>query len=95
MFGIGLQEIIIIFAMLSVFAIPGIAGAYLAGAKGRSRIGWFFLCFISPFLIILIIVAGPAKEVKGKHKQCPACKEFVKWDANKCRHCHTSIDSEA
>ncbi len=92
MFGIGFQEFIIIFVMISVFAIPGIAGAWLAGTKGRSRIGWFFLCMISPFLIILIIMAGPAKEVKGKHKQCPACREYIKWGAKICRHCHTSID---
>ena len=87
MFGIGIPEVI----LLSFFIIPGIVGAVIAGNKGRSRLGWFVLCACIPLLILIPIFISPLKEVKGKYKQCPACKEFVKWDATICKHCRTSI----
>ena len=86
-FRLGPTELIIIF----VFLTPGIVGALVAGNKGRSRIFWFFLCTILPLLIIVIIFLNPTKEVDGVTKQCPKCKEFIKWDATICKYCSSSL----
>ena len=91
MFGIGLPELIIILLPLSIFLGPGIVGAFVAGSKGRSKLGWFVICAVCPFCIIIIILLSPAKEIKGKYKQCPACKEFVKWGASICKYCHKEL----
>jgi len=92
MFGIGLTElIIIVFIILLVCFVPGIIGAYIAGMKGRNQLGWFFICAIFPLCIIAIIFLPPAKEIEGKYKQCPACKEFVKWGATICKHCRSEL----
>jgi hypothetical protein len=92
MFGIGSFELIIILIiMLLIWFVPGIIGAYIAGMKGRSKLGWFFICAIFPLCIIAIIFLPPAKEIAGKYKQCPACKEFVKWGAIICKHCRSEI----
>jgi hypothetical protein len=92
MFGIGVPELIIIFIISSIGLVPGIAGAYIAGMKGRSKLGWFFICAICPLCIIAIIFLPPVKEIEGKYKQCPACKEFVKWEATICKHCRSEIN---
>ena len=89
MFGIGMPELIIIL----MCCIPGGIGAWLAGNKGRSKFVWFLLCAVLPLLIVVIIFLKPAKEVAGKIKQCPLCKEFIKWDATVCRYCHSAIES--
>lgn len=92
MFDIGLTElIIIVFIIFLVCFVPGIIGAYIAGIKGRSKLGWFVICAIFPLCIIAIIFIPPAKEIEGKYKQCPACKEFVKWEAIICKYCRSEL----
>ena len=81
MFGIGLPELIIILIILSIWFVPGIIGAYIAGYKGRNRAGWFIICTVCPFCLVLIIFLPPEKEIEGRYKQYPACKEIVKWGA--------------
>ncbi len=77
---------------LIFFLIFGTPGAYIAWKKGRSIRGWLALCGFFPFLLIFIIFLPPVKEVEGKVKQCPACKEFVKWGATICKHCRSEIN---
>ena len=88
MFGIGVPEIII---MLIIWGIPGLIGAILANNKGRNSIGWFVICALFWIPIIAIIFLPPIKEVQGKHRECPACKEFVKWNASVCKHCKSDL----
>lgn len=50
---------IIIF--LAVALICAVAGAVMAGHRGRSPIGWFIICFfIGLFGILLLAILGPA-----------------------------------
>jgi len=88
MFGIGFAELIII---LIVWGIPGTIGALLAKSKGRSAVGWFFLSAFFWLPIIVVILLPPVKEISGKYRECPSCKEFVKWRAVICRHCGTTL----
>ena len=88
MFGaLGLPELI----LLLLLCIPGAIGAVLASGKGRSAVGWFFLCAFFWFPVLIVIFLPPIKEVPGRYRQCPACKEFVKWEATVCRHCRSTL----
>lgn len=85
-----------------VFAgLVGIAAA----SRGRSGFGWFLLsCIISPLIAILVLIAmpqlnantppaGPGLEAAtpDTHVRCPDCRELVRKDARKCRHCGTAL----
>jgi len=77
-------------------ALCGVA-AYVAGNKGRSGFGIFFLSFfLSPLVgIIVALVMNPNPAAQGK-KRCPSCAEFVQRDARICRFCqHSFVEEEA
>jgi hypothetical protein len=89
MFGIGFFELIILFS----FSIPAIIGGLLAKSKGRSVFAWFILCYIFLFPIIILLFLQPLKEVEGKYRQCPKCREIIKWKAQICKHCKSDIET--
>ena len=74
----------------------------LARKRGRSSVGWFLLAvIISPLLAALLLLvladikaasAGGAEVVTSQtHVRCPDCRELVRIDARKCRHCGTAL----
>lgn len=78
-------------------------GADIANKKGRC--GWcYFLAawLITPLITIIIAIAvddknkntDQAKIERGELKECPACKEAIKPNAIKCKHCGESIEAE-
>jgi hypothetical protein len=73
--------------------VAGIVGGIIAGRKGRSRIGWFILCGLSPLLIIVIALLPPVVS-KGHTKKCPYCAEIIKEDAIVCKHCGREMPIE-
>lgn len=91
MYGIGYPELIIILIMLIILGIPGTIGARLAKSKGRSAVGWFILSALFWLPILVVLFLPPVKEVPGTYRECPVCKEFVKWKAAVCKHCGTAL----
>lgn len=85
-----------------------IAVGFLASKYGRTGFGWFILaCFISPLLAgIFLLIAGDTK-AKGlrdeigrpitpqTHVHCPDCRELVRKDARKCKHCQAALVPQA
>lgn len=70
--------------------IFSIVVGFVASTKGRSSIGYFLLSIlISPLLgLIIILVLSPSEKIStGNMNVCPSCKELVKPDALKCKHC--------
>ena len=86
---------IILFWLVGCFV-----AAAIAGNKGRSEVGFFFIAaLLSPLLGILIaLVAKPdvrkleQQQLRsGKTKKCPYCAELVKREANVCKHCGRGV----
>lgn len=79
--------------------------AYWAHTKGRFAFGWFVISLmLSPLVGGLIVAvlpkAGKASAPRDElgalidgttHTRCPDCKELVRRDARKCRHCGTAL----
>jgi len=81
-----------------------VAVGFLAAKWQRTGFGWFFLaCLISPVLAgIFLLIAGdasdktPRDEAGNKitpetHVHCPDCRELVRKDARKCKHCQAAL----
>ncbi len=75
-----------------------IAVGILAGRRGRSGFGWFlFSIVLSPLLgVIFVLVLGRVisntdAPTPDTHVRCPDCRELVRKDAKKCKHCSCAL----
>ena len=83
------MELVIFVAVLS-----GFLTAAIAHWKNYNGLLWFFLGLFFPAVAPIVIVffketltaenAPPSPET---HVKCPECKELVRKEANKCKHC--------
>ncbi len=84
-----------------------IALSVLVGAWNHSRGNSFWFGFLgsallSPVITGIIVAVTKKNESKindrkikdGTGKQCPACAEIVKVEANKCRFCGESLQMD-
>lgn len=84
--------------------IGAVVVGIIAGSRARSGFGWFFLAVLfSPLLMgILVLVlptrahvtgAAPAIDAPDErtHVRCPDCRELVRADARKCKHCGIAL----
>lgn len=72
-----------------VWVIASILIGVLASQRERFGFGWFLLSLvISPLLAGLgLLIAGTG----GEQVRCPACRELVRADAVKCKHCGEAL----
>ncbi|HRO60256.1 MAG TPA: hypothetical protein PK177_13995 [Burkholderiaceae bacterium] len=82
-----------------------IVGAAAAG-RGRGGFAWFLLALlISPLLALVAVLVlpriedEPATEPDASgttpiHTRCPDCREIVRRDARKCKHCGSALVPE-
>ena len=87
-------------AVLISWLAFAILGAVIAGAKGRSAVGFFFLgLLLSPLLsIIAALIVKPNQKVlerealwKGESRKCPFCAELIRSEATVCRYCSREL----
>lgn len=94
------MEFIGFWVLLSI--VVGVA----ASSRDRSGFGWFVLALlISPLIAGLLVLAlgrpavarSPYVDETGQtitgdtHVRCPDCRELVRKDARKCKHCGTAL----
>lgn len=79
--------------------------AYWAHTKGRFAFGWFVISFmLSPLIGGLIVAILPSvgkaalpRDEAGQlitastHIRCDYCRELVRRDARKCKHCGSAL----
>lgn len=74
--------------------------------RGRSWPGWFLLSvFLSPAIGLIAVLVLPnmktayaERETRidpSTHVRCPECRELVRRDARKCKHCGTALVPQA
>jgi hypothetical protein len=87
------------------FAFSIMAGV-VAGNKGRSGIGFFFLsALLSPLIgLVAAWIAKPSATIEmekaqygqsSEFKRCPVCAETVRIAAIKCRYCGAEFEQKA
>lgn len=85
--------------LIGFWFVCAIIVAIIASSRGRSGFGWFLLAMIfSPLLMgILVLCMGrPSDSSEDKptaktHVRCPDCRELVRYDATKCKHCSAAL----
>ena len=76
-----------------IFVLAGIAGAVIAGKKGRNGVLWFLLCLFFPPLLLLLLFL-PMRLAGGRTKQCPYCGKIVAAKDTACRYCSKELPIE-
>ena len=93
------MEILVLWFVLAVVV------AIVAETRGRIAPGWFILsAVLSPVISFALLLALPkvgkaarVKDAEGNaiteetHTRCPDCKELVRIDARKCKHCGSDL----
>lgn len=86
------MEIFIFWFLFSV------AVGILGSNRGRSGIAWFLVSIVlSPLLgLIFLLVMRNLKDDSERpnpntHVRCPDCRELVRMDASKCKHCGVTL----
>lgn len=79
----------------------GFIASMLAGMYGRDASSWFWICFICPPAIILLLIKGEDKEYfrqeelkkqqENEYTECPYCAELIKKKAKVCKHCGRDV----
>jgi hypothetical protein len=92
--------------ILILWFIGSVIVGVIASANQRAGFGYFILSLLlSPLLVGLIvlvlgkpaptIVVAPAEPSEAitpdTHVRCPDCRELVRKDARKCKHCGTAL----
>ena len=88
-------------SFLVIAALLGLIPAFIAQSKGRSFGAWWlygFLLFIVAIIHVLFVtprntVGTVASDSTGPMRDCPYCAEPVKYQATKCKHCGSEIES--
>lgn len=59
--------------------------------------GWGFLLLTVPLHLIYAAIRSNrrAPPVEEDQVRCPDCRELIRWDARKCRHCGTALTPPA
>jgi len=84
---------------IGIWIICAVLAFGIASAKGRSELLWAALGFIFGPLAVLILLVSPKTGEKstqealrdGELSICPYCKEPIKANAIKCKHCQSDL----
>ncbi len=81
------------YVVLLIMMVPGVIGGWLAANRARNVIGWCVLCALFPVFLLVVYFNKPLREVPGRFRQCPTCREFLKWRDATCKYCGSDLPS--
>jgi hypothetical protein len=88
-----LMDLAILVAVLS-----GFLTAAIAHSKNYNGLLWFILGLFFPAIAPIVIIffkqtltAENAPPTPETHVKCPDCKELVRKEASKCKHCGSNL----
>ncbi len=74
--------------MIILFWITcAIVAAVVGGRNGRGGTGFLLGLIFGPLGIVLAFF------IRGQRRECPACKELIHKDANRCPRCQTDLSA--
>lgn len=83
---------------LFVWFVCAVVAGIVAASRGRTGFGWFLLgCMFGIFALILVALlpsrasASADEPTPVTHVRCPDCRELVRNEARKCKHCGASL----
>lgn len=80
---------------MELIPIYWLAGAVvvgiLAGSRGRHPWGYGALSVAISPVLALALVFGLPRLARAIDVRCPHCRELVRRDATRCRHCHGEL----
>lgn len=85
--------------LVPLWLFAGVVVGIIASAKGKSGCAWFIYGFLlAPIAFIHVLIASPEAErrvsndlARGRLGMCPYCREAIKPDALKCKHCGSDL----
>lgn len=93
------MDVLVYFSFVSWLMLSFAVGRW-AGARGRNALGWLVLSLVfSPVVGAAFVAVLPDESWEGQanrvtpqtHLRCPECREVVRRDACKCRHCGAAL----
>jgi len=83
--------------IIVVWVFYSFIAAYVADARGHNPLLIFVISiFFSPIAGLVVCLGKPINQLRldmkgvesGRLKECHYCKEYIKSDAIKCKHCN-------
>lgn len=85
--------------LLVIWFVGSLVVGVIATARNRSGFAWFVLgLLLSPLLMGLLVALVPRGDsghdalTAETHRHCPECREVVRVDARRCKHCRSTIE---
>lgn len=96
--GVGWTMLVIVFLALWLGCI--VLCVKMAETRNRETVLWGILgAMFGLFAVLLLVIVGQGppplagSATRSNTRKCPACAEFIKAEAVKCRYCGTSVES--
>lgn len=67
--------------------VSGLVGAAIASAKGRSAVGWFLICFLVPFSVVVLLFLPVVRASVRKTRKCAFCTASIPEEERVCPRC--------
>jgi F0F1-type ATP synthase membrane subunit c/vacuolar-type H+-ATPase subunit K len=96
--GVGV-EMLGAWVVMAVWVGGALVVGVMAAARNRSGFAWCLLSLVlSPVLMGLLVALLPRGDdglqavTAATHRHCPECREVVRADARRCKHCGSQIE---